>query len=64
MMRGMCGQLGQMANISVENTPLGAIVRFDAKDPSQRDSVRQMAQQMSQCMGASAAPPPAPGQSQ
>lgn len=59
MMHGMCGQMGQMANITVENTPGGAAVRFDAKDPSQRDSVRQMAQRMSQCMSAQTPPPPA-----
>ncbi len=59
MMRGMCVQMGQMANVSVENTPSGAIVRFDAKDPSQLNSVRQMAQRMSQCMGAVPSSPPA-----
>ncbi|MGC4117453.1 MAG: hypothetical protein QM765_23410 [Myxococcales bacterium] len=53
-MHGMCGQsqmqMGQMANVTVQDTPQGAIVRFDAKNPSQVNSIRGMAQQMSSCM--------------
>ena len=53
-MHGMCGrsqmQLGQMANVTVQDTPQGAIVRFDAKDPAQVSNIRGMAQRMSSCM--------------
>jgi len=51
---GMCGQMGQMADVRVESTRDGATVHFDAKDPSQVEAVRGMAQRMSNCMAAQA----------
>ncbi len=56
---GGCGAMAQMhlsrmANVTVQDTPQGAIVRFDAKDPSQVAAIQGMAQQMSSCMAARA----------
>lgn len=59
---GMMGggpMMGQ-ANVTVENTSSGAVVRFTAKDPSQVQRIQQHAQTMASCMG-SAAPSTPPG---
>ncbi|HEY3444723.1 MAG TPA: hypothetical protein VGK67_00100 [Myxococcales bacterium] len=62
---GMCGhmaqlQMSQMANVTVQDTPQGAIVRFDAKNPSQVNDIRGMAQRMSSCMNTAAQAPTPP----
>jgi hypothetical protein len=49
----------EMANITVEQTPTGAVMRFTAKDPSQVAQVQRMAQMMEHCMGAEQRGPPA-----
>ncbi len=56
----MCGQMGQMANVAVENTSNGAVVRFSSKDPDRVEAVRQMAQRMGNCMSGSMMSPPPP----
>jgi len=51
---GMTGGGGPMmgqANVSVENTSSGAVVRFTAKDPAQVQRIQQHAQMMASCMG-------------
>ncbi len=50
---GMAGagpMMGQ-ANVTVENTSSGAVVRLTAKDPSQVQHIQQHAQMMASCMG-------------
>jgi hypothetical protein len=60
-MSGMCGRMGQMADVTVENTPNGAAVHLNAKDSSQLEAVRQMAQRTGRCMcGPTMAPPARP----
>ncbi len=58
-MMGGGPMMGQ-ANVTVENTSGGAVLRFTAKDPSQVQSVQQRAQRMASCMGG-AAPSAEPG---
>jgi hypothetical protein len=55
---GMAGgpMMGQ-ANVTVENTSSGAVVRFSAKDPAQVQRIQQHAQMMASCMGSRATPP-------
>jgi hypothetical protein len=54
----MCGEMASQADITVENTKEGAIIRFKAKDPAQVGRVQQLAQMMQDCMRS--APPPKP----
>ena len=58
---GMHGKAGQgcpmsgMADVAVEQTPTGAILRLTAKDPAKVADVQRMAQMMEHCMGGAAA---------
>jgi hypothetical protein len=57
---GMMGggpMMGQ-ANVTVENTSGGAVIRFTARDPSQVQSIQQSAQMMASCMGGAASAQP------
>ncbi len=66
---GMHGQAGMscpmsgMADVAVEQTPSGAVLRFTAKDPAKVADVQRMAQMMERCMSARGAQqaPAAPG---
>jgi hypothetical protein len=40
---GACRQLDQLSNVRVLNSPLGAVIEFDAKDQSQAGQVQQLA---------------------
>jgi hypothetical protein len=46
------------ANVTVEETDDGAIIRLRAKDPSQVAAVQPHAQAMSSCMGGAPPSPP------
>ncbi len=52
-MMGGGPMMGQ-ANVTVENTSSGAVVRFTAKDPAQVQRIQQHAQMMASCMGGAA----------
>jgi hypothetical protein len=58
--------MGDLADVSVEQTADGAVLRLTAKDPSQVEQVQRMAQRMGSCTGAGQQPldpqDPAPGQ--
>ncbi|WP_395853725.1 hypothetical protein [Cystobacter fuscus] len=41
--------MSEIANVSVEQTSDGAVVRLTAKDPSQVEQVQRMAQMMGNC---------------
>ena len=61
-MHGMmgCGQMSGQANVSVENTNEGAIIRLTAKDASQVQRVQQMARMMGNCCTNAGSPPSGP----
>ncbi|ATB35187.1 hypothetical protein CYFUS_000599 [Cystobacter fuscus] len=42
--------MSEIANVSVEQTSDGAVVRLTAKDPNQVEQVQQMARRMENCM--------------
>ncbi|QRK14249.1 hypothetical protein JQX13_52610 [Archangium violaceum] len=46
-----CQHMGQMADVQVEQTQDGAILRLTTKDPSKVAQVQQHAQMMANCMG-------------
>ena len=59
---GMMGGMGcsmeemrAMADVKVENTKTGALIRMSAKKTDQVAQIQQMAQKMTQCMGNSEA---------
>lgn len=47
---GMHCPMHGMADVKVEDTPTGAILRLTAKNPNQVDEVQRMAQGMQRCM--------------
>ncbi|OJH35229.1 hypothetical protein BON30_39950 [Cystobacter ferrugineus] len=49
--------MSEIANVSVEQTSDGAVVRLTAKDPSQVEQVQRMAQMMGNCTGVGQQPP-------
>jgi hypothetical protein len=54
-----CGaMIRRTANVTVEETDDGAIIRLRAKDPSQVAAVQRHAQAMSSCMGGAPPSPP------
>jgi hypothetical protein len=70
MMGGMGGQCSMaemhaLADVKIENTKRGAIIRMNAKNAAQVAQIQQMAQRMTQCIGSAeptapqAAPPAA-----
>ncbi|HEX5748841.1 MAG TPA: hypothetical protein VFZ09_21550 [Archangium sp.] len=63
---GMSCPLRAMADVKVEQTPTGAVLRFTAKDPAQVAEVQSMVQGMLHCMSGSGTgqqgQQPAPGQ--
>lgn len=48
---GMHCPMAGMADVKVEQTPTGAILRLTAKSPDQVAEVQQHAQMMASCMG-------------
>jgi hypothetical protein len=56
-MMGGGPMMGQ-ANVTVENTSGGAVIRFTARDPSQVQNIQQRAQMMASCMGGAASAQP------
>lgn len=59
---GMACPMHGMANVQVEQTPTGAVLRLTAKNPAQVSEVQRMAQMMENCMsgsGAQQSPPSA-----
>lgn len=46
----MCGQMQAQADVKVEKTPDGAVLRLSAKDPKNVAAVQQHAEMMSRCM--------------
>ncbi len=63
--QGMMGgcpshRLSQIANMQVEQTNQGAVVRFTAKDPSQVNEVHSLAQSLGSCACAAQQAPQAP----
>ena len=48
---GACGQMRSQANVRVEKTANGAVIRMTAKSPQQVAAVQQHAEMMSTCMG-------------
>jgi hypothetical protein len=48
---GMSCPMAGMADVKVEQTPTGAILRFTAKSPDQVSKVQQHARMMESCMG-------------
>ncbi|RKG85513.1 hypothetical protein D7W82_19325 [Corallococcus sp. CA049B] len=65
---GMHCPMRGMADVQVEETRTGAILRLTAKDPSQVSEVQRMAEGMQRCMSGSGTPqqgqPSSPGQQQ
>ena len=70
---GMCGQMGGMADVKVEQTRDGAVLRLTARSPENVQQVQQHAQMMQRCMSGmgvhgddqhKAQPSPPSGQSQ
>ena len=54
MGQGMGCRMASQANVTVQNTPDGSIIRLTAKDKSQVAAAQQDAQMLSRCMGGSA----------
>ncbi|NOK19720.1 hypothetical protein [Corallococcus carmarthensis] len=65
---GMSCPMHGMADVKVEQTQTGAILRLTAKNPGQVAEVQRMAEGMQRCMSASGTPqqgqPSSPGQQQ
>ncbi|WP_375744471.1 hypothetical protein NR800_06570 [Corallococcus interemptor] len=65
---GMSCPMRGKADVKVEQTPTGAVLRLTAKDPGQVDDVQRMAERMQRCMSGSGTPqqgqPSSPGQQQ
>lgn len=59
---GMSCPMRGMAEVDVEQTPTGAVLRLTAKDPSQTAQVQRMAQMMERCMEGGQQAQPAPAQ--
>jgi hypothetical protein len=58
--------MSELADVSVEQTADGAVLRLTAKDPNRVEQVQRMAQMMGNCGAGQQQPPgqqdPAPGQ--
>lgn len=52
---GGCGPMRAMADVKVEQTPQGAVLRLTAKDAAQVAQVQEHARMMERCMGGGAA---------
>ena len=52
-----CGQITGQADVSVEKTQDGAILRMKAKDPGQVAQVQEMAQKLQTCISTPAGAP-------
>jgi TusA-related sulfurtransferase len=50
--------MSELADVSVEQTADGAVLRLTAKDPNQVEQVQRMAQMMGNCTGAGQQQPP------
>ncbi|QAT84942.1 hypothetical protein EJ065_3380 [Corallococcus coralloides] len=65
---GMSCPMRGMADVKVEQTRTGALLRLDAKNPDQVSEVQRMAEKMQRCMSGSGTPqqgqPSSPGQQQ
>jgi hypothetical protein len=65
---GMHCPMHGMADVKVEETPTGAVLRLTAKNPGQVSEVQRMAEGMQRCMSGSGTPPqgqpPSSGQQQ
>jgi hypothetical protein len=61
---GTCQRLEQIATFRMEQTPQGAILRFEAKNSAQVEEVRRLAQNFGSCLQAQmkqpGMPPPPP----
>lgn len=53
---GMNCPMHGMADVKVEQTPTGAVLRLTSKNPGQVEDVQRMAQGMQRCMSGSGAP--------
>ncbi|GMU06569.1 hypothetical protein ASNO1_28220 [Corallococcus caeni] len=62
---GMNCPMRGMADVKVEQTPTGALLRLTAKNPGQVEEVQRMAEGMQRCMSGSGTPrqgqPSSPG---
>jgi hypothetical protein len=52
-MGGQCSmaEMHTLADVKIENTKNGAVIRMNAKNAAQVAQIQQMAQRMTQCMG-------------